>query len=70
MFKRGVKNPPKPEVMLQELKKELHRLRKLYNEAFTHFYRTGDYEFVKKVDEKYYEILKAYVMYKDYLFKK
>lgn len=48
MFKRGVKNPPKPEVMLQELKKELHRLRKLYNEAFTHFYRTGDYEFSKK----------------------
>jgi len=69
MFKR-VKNPPKPEVMLQELKKELHRLRKLYNEAFAYFYKSGDYEFVRKVDEKYYEILKAYVMYKNYLLQK
>lgn len=69
MFKR-VKSPPKPEEMLLQLKKELHRLRRLYNEAFAFYYRTGDYEFVRKVDEKYYEILKAYVMYKNYLVQK
>ncbi|ABP67043.1 hypothetical protein Csac_1442 [Caldicellulosiruptor saccharolyticus DSM 8903] len=67
---RKVKNPAKPEEMLLQLKKELHRLRRLYNEAFAYFYRTNDYEFVKKVDEKYYEILKAYTMYKDYLSQK